>query len=107
MNRAPLAKYSKLLQPGTLSGQIGVKLNTNPLVWRQAAPDLDVFNSLGVIGPQMSLSMWPAPYLHIMRGLRARQLSLSEPPILQQAIIANALELLLALSPDLVNLLES
>lgn len=42
-----------------------------PPVWRQAVPDLGVFNSLGVIGPQMSLSMWPVPYLHIMRGLRA------------------------------------
>lgn len=43
-----------------------------PPVWRRAVPDLGVFNSLGVIRPQMSLSVWPVPYLHIMRGLRAR-----------------------------------
>lgn len=64
-----LSTLLQLLLLGILSGGIGVKLNTN-LVWRQAAPDLGVFNSLGVIGPQMSLSMWPAPYLYIMRGLR-------------------------------------
>lgn len=69
---------------------------------------MGVFNSLGVIGSQMALSVWARPISPHYERLKSWGSYQSASPLsLQQAVIVSAAPLLSALSSDLVNLLES